>query len=424
MQKLYILVLLTFSSLVVGQTGMGTPTPRGALDINRPLTNTFGLVLPTNDDTAKMLNPQGGTIAEGTMMYDSTDKCIKFFDGTAWSDCLGVGSSNSDLTADCTKDGFVGTFERGTTLSGATFKITITNNGKRASKLLSFQTTDLVLSGVSGISVSGVSAASAIIPAGQSVTIRYDLSGTPTGRGTLTGDWSNLGLGCTNTVTVSLGSIRIAYYGDYTIGGSYYPTFNSQLQSGKNYGTHGIYKIKGFVFTNITNTLANLTLDYLQDNYDILCIGRGSARTTDNAKLKAFADAGGVMFVFLENSDSNNLLTTFGFTAPFNYSYGNKSATTNSNSINWGLFGNSTNITLNTFSESALLTAAQLPANSTILAVCNNNPGIFITGSHNTTIFFWDEDLHYHSSVSGTDINTPQEIFLHNLMAYALDKIR
>ena len=424
MKKLYALLMLTSSILIFGQTGMGTPTPRGALDINQPLTNTFGLVLPTNDDTAKMLNPQGGTIAEGTMMYDSTDKCIKFFDGTAWSDCLAIGSSNSYLTADCTKDGFVGTFERGTTLSGATFKITIVNNGKRASKLLSFQTTDLVLSGVSGISVSRVSPASAIIPAGQSVTIRYDLSGTPTGRGTLTGDWSNIDLVCTNTVTVSSGSIRIAYYGDYTIGGIKYPTFNSQLQSGKNYGSNGIYKIKGFVFTDITNTLANLTLDYLQDNYDILCIGRGSTRTTDNAKLKAFADAGGVMFVFLENSDSNNLLTTFGFTAPYNYGY-RTSATTNTNSINWGLFGNSTNSTLNSnTSTSALLTAAQLPANCTILAVSNNNPGIFITGDHNTTIFFWDEDLHYHSSVSGTDINTSQEIFLHNLMAYALDKLR
>ena len=58
--------MLASSILILGQTGMGTPTPRGALDINRPLTNTFGLVLPTNDDTANHctlnLNGNGGII--------------------------------------------------------------------------------------------------------------------------------------------------------------------------------------------------------------------------------------------------------------------------------------------------------------------------------------------------------------------------
>jgi len=382
MKKLYALLMLASSILIFGQTGMGTPTPRGALDINQPLTNTFGLVLPTNDDTAKMLNPQGGTIAEGTMMYDSTDKCIKFFDGTAWSDCLGVGSSNSYLTADCTKDGFVGTFERGTTLSGATFKITITNNGKRASKLLSFQTTDLVLSGVSGISVSRVSPNSAIIPAGQSITVTYNLSGTPTVGGTLTGDWSNIDLGCTNTVTVNSGNIRIAYWASYTIGSNEFSVFNSQLQNPVNYGSGATYSnMKGFIFTNITNTLATLSVQELLDNYDIIATGFSEMPLNDAAKIKAYVDAGGVAIIMLEWGDrGTNLFHEFGGTGTIPTSYTNV-MTINSNPINDdGVFGNSANFSIGG-AVGAHITANQLPPSAVVLAQNNTKIGVLLLES-------------------------------------------
>ncbi|PAM95934.1 hypothetical protein B4N84_05135 [Flavobacterium sp. IR1] len=427
MKKLYALLMLASSILILGQTGMGTPTPRGALDINRPLTNTFGLVLPTNDDTAKMLNPQGGTIAVGTMMYDSADKCVKYFDGTNWSNCLGVGAP-SNLATECNKVGFRGTFESGTALNGAIFSITIKNNGTKVSKNLNFQTSDLVLSGVRGTSVSSVSQSTATISAGQSVTITYRLSGIPTGykrtTGTLTGTWSNDGLTCTTNVTVNSGKIRIGYFGSYAIGAGKNPAFNSQLQNDSNYGSKGKYnKIKGFVFTDIGNTLATLTVDDLQENYDIISVDKGPPNTPDNAKLKAFADAGGVVFVQLENN-SDYLLTTFGFTGSFAYG-GSGNVTTNTNSINSGIFGSSINTSIMSINggAAALLTVAQLPANSTILATAGTDPRVFIAGSHGNIIFFWDEDVHYHTSVSGTDINTPQEIFLHNLMAYALDNL-
>jgi len=72
-----------------GQVGIGTSTPRGALDINNPTTNTHGLVLPTNENPDNITNPQdNGTPVEGTVIYDSTNDCIKFFKGTQWSNCL------------------------------------------------------------------------------------------------------------------------------------------------------------------------------------------------------------------------------------------------------------------------------------------------------------------------------------------------
>lgn len=49
------------SVLIFGQVGMGTPNPRGALDVNKNTTNTMGLILPTTSDVNNILNPQGGT---------------------------------------------------------------------------------------------------------------------------------------------------------------------------------------------------------------------------------------------------------------------------------------------------------------------------------------------------------------------------
>ncbi|OXA94888.1 hypothetical protein [Flavobacterium hercynium] len=424
MKKLYTLLMPLLSTFILAQTGMGTPTPRGALDINRPLTNTFGLVLPTNADTANMINPQGGTIAEGTVMYDSTDKCIKFFDGTLWSNCVAVEAPINYLAVDCSIPGFAGTFEKGKALSGATFSITITNNGAVTSKPLTFQTSDLALSGVSGISVASVSPTAATINAGQSLTIAYGFTGTPTDKGTLTGTWDNLGLNCANTITVNPGNVRLGYYGSYVMGGSSFTTFNSQLNATANYGLRGTYnKVKGFTFTNISSILSNLTVAQLLANYDVISVGKAVRSAANVAKVKAYADAGGVVFVHLEGTDSNNLLTAFGFTGTFSYGV-SRAATTNTNSINNGLFGNSTNITVQTgHDNSALLRASQLPANVTLLASNGSNPRVLITGIHNSVIFFWDEDVHLHSTISGTTIDTDQEKFLHNLMAYALDKV-
>lgn len=51
-------VLCNIIFTAYGQVGIGTTTPRGALDINKPTTNTLGLVLPTNSDTSNIVNPQ------------------------------------------------------------------------------------------------------------------------------------------------------------------------------------------------------------------------------------------------------------------------------------------------------------------------------------------------------------------------------
>lgn len=80
-----------------GQMGIGTSTPRGALDINQPTTNDAGLVLPTNSNVANIVNPQtNGTPAPGTIMYDSTQDCVRLYkEDNTWSGCIGERNTSS-----------------------------------------------------------------------------------------------------------------------------------------------------------------------------------------------------------------------------------------------------------------------------------------------------------------------------------------
>lgn len=60
LEKLVLVAFFIFTCFLYGQVGIGTTTPRGGLDINKPTTNTYGLVLPTNASPSNMVNPQGG----------------------------------------------------------------------------------------------------------------------------------------------------------------------------------------------------------------------------------------------------------------------------------------------------------------------------------------------------------------------------
>ncbi|WP_333661472.1 hypothetical protein [Chishuiella changwenlii] len=95
--KILSLSILSISCFASAQVGIGTTTPRGALDINNPTIFNMALVLPTNPDVNNMINPQGGSVVEGSIMYDSTLDCIRLYqqnngNGTpGWSTCIGAG---------------------------------------------------------------------------------------------------------------------------------------------------------------------------------------------------------------------------------------------------------------------------------------------------------------------------------------------
>lgn len=87
MKKIFTGLSLFAFMAVFSQTGMGTETPEGALDINSPNKN-WGLVLPQVDRAENTKNPTGKAIKKGTIVYDLKENCIKYFNGSDWSGCL------------------------------------------------------------------------------------------------------------------------------------------------------------------------------------------------------------------------------------------------------------------------------------------------------------------------------------------------
>ncbi|WP_394666617.1 hypothetical protein [uncultured Chryseobacterium sp.] len=162
-----------------GNVGIGTITPRGSLDINRPTSNIYGFVLPANSNTINIINPQGGTIAPGTIIYESTADCIKMYRKTnTWSDCLtGSGSAGSGTitSLDCDHPVNSGTLTENTNASGVSSQISYTggNNGDYTAQ---------------NVSSTGVTGLIAQLTAGNftngSGILTYNITGTPSNAGT------------------------------------------------------------------------------------------------------------------------------------------------------------------------------------------------------------------------------------------------
>jgi uncharacterized protein (TIGR02145 family) len=69
----------------IAQVGVGTTTPAGALDI---VSTTSGIVLPRVANTSVVVNPNGGAIENGTMVFDLSLSCINVYVNGAWTGCI------------------------------------------------------------------------------------------------------------------------------------------------------------------------------------------------------------------------------------------------------------------------------------------------------------------------------------------------
>ena len=150
--------------------------------------------------------PSGGSrVVEYTLSgTPSSDGNLLGSWSNSGSSCLDIVSIESHFEADCSSAGFAGSYYSGLAFTSSnTFSITITNTSF-TNYNVNFSTNDLVLSGVSGVSVSSVSPSSVIIAPGSSQVVEYTLTGTPgtSSSGALKGVWTKLGLLCTKTVNV------------------------------------------------------------------------------------------------------------------------------------------------------------------------------------------------------------------------------
>jgi uncharacterized protein (TIGR02145 family) len=174
--------------------GIGTIAPASSSILDLTSTNK-AMLLPRVTNTAAISFP-----VDGMLIYDVSSNCLKVYQNSSWTDCLGnVSTPLSTVSAVCT--GFSGSYCTAA-LSGATYVVTITNNDF-TSKQVSPQTTDLSLSGITGLNVSAVSPDTVTtINAGASLVVTYTISGVPGSDGTLTGTFSKQGMNCSSTVTV------------------------------------------------------------------------------------------------------------------------------------------------------------------------------------------------------------------------------
>ncbi len=183
------------------QVGIGTTTPDNSSILEVHSTNK-GVLFPrmTSAQRDAIVDP-----AQGLMLFNLDENSLQIYSNSSTNPFwFNIGSS-AIVTNDCDANGFEGSYVNGVALTASnTFSLTLTNNSF-STTTIGFTTGDLVLSGVSGLSVNSVSPSSATIIPGNSQVVEYSLTGTPGSIGTLSGVWSNLDLNCTKTVNVVTG---------------------------------------------------------------------------------------------------------------------------------------------------------------------------------------------------------------------------
>ena len=172
--------MVFYAQFFFTQVGIGTSSPRGALDINKPITNNMGLVLPTNANANNIINPLGGNVVPGTIIYDSTKDCVRLYKGTnVWSGCLSETASGGPAagvvaTLDCNNATHNGVLTNGISANGVSSTVPYTGGNGGAYAAQSIPST-----GVTGLTAT-INAGNLAIGNGS---LTYTITGTPAGTG-------------------------------------------------------------------------------------------------------------------------------------------------------------------------------------------------------------------------------------------------
>jgi hypothetical protein len=202
---LFLLLLVgLFTTKAAAQVKIGNnPTTIGNSSLLELESTNKGLVLPRVANTSAIANP-----VDGMFVYDMSSKCAKSYENGAWSGCLsGGGPSAISANCDPNTNGFLGTYAPGESVSilGAkSFKVTLVNNSLFEGSITP-ATSDVTLSGASGLTIASVSpSTTTAIPGGGSLTITYTLGGTVPSTGVVTATFVKNGLTCSNTLDVTV----------------------------------------------------------------------------------------------------------------------------------------------------------------------------------------------------------------------------
>ena len=81
-------IFLYCTSAAYSQAGIAVTQrlPEGMLDV---YSETWGLVLPRTPDINNVVNPQGGLLVPGTLVFDLAEDCLKYvMNDNTFSACL------------------------------------------------------------------------------------------------------------------------------------------------------------------------------------------------------------------------------------------------------------------------------------------------------------------------------------------------
>jgi hypothetical protein len=201
---LRLIAVVLFSKGAMAQVKIGdNPTTIGNSSLLELESTNKALVMPRVTNTSAITNP-----VDGMIVYDLSSNCAKSYENGAWSGCLsGGGPSAISANCDPTTNGFQGTYAPGESVSvlGAkSFKVTLVNNSLFEGSI-SPATSDVTLSGASGLTIASVSpSTTTAIPGGGSLTITYTLGGTVPSTGVVTATFAKAGITCSNTLDVTV----------------------------------------------------------------------------------------------------------------------------------------------------------------------------------------------------------------------------
>lgn len=194
-----------------GRVGINTTTPKAAFEISRhqnlPNTQNQGVMFPSFSTAER---DQWTDTQEGTMIYNTTKKCLEMYFGVVsgvkqWNCIPDTGSSQSqNITV--TPAGFTGSFVAGVQMNNSnTVKFKLTNNSFSAINNLDLSTAVTINNGMANLTVNGINNKTVSLNSGAETTLTYTLTGTPQ-EGTLTANFSRLGLTAEQSTQVGLGS--------------------------------------------------------------------------------------------------------------------------------------------------------------------------------------------------------------------------
>ena len=189
----FLFALLMLGSPVMAQTPQNAHAS-AALEID---STTKGFLPP------RMTTLQRDAIttpADGLIIYNTSTQKINFYNGSSnsWVELGGAGATTAvaNFTYAST-----GNFLENVSVFGD-YQVVITNNSL-SNVNLTFATSDISFSGVSGVNVSSVSPSGAqTIATGATQTVNYVLSGNPGSAGTLTGIYAFSSLSANANITV------------------------------------------------------------------------------------------------------------------------------------------------------------------------------------------------------------------------------